>query len=138
MDKEEAKRIITYDKEDEHTQLLIERNIRLCQTTMLPEINKAETSAQRAHCRIDDILAAGGPIRKMEDRVMALDGDKTGQVTILWRDREKISNLIWLVTIAVIVNIVVLFMRSPSAIADKNAIKEAVKSALTEIKSEVK
>lgn len=73
---------ISYNPEDEHVQILINKNLRLCQGTMRVEIKDADKKAQRVHERADCL----------EERLVALDHEKVGMVTIMWNERQKISD----------------------------------------------
>jgi hypothetical protein len=97
MDKERAKKIITYQKNDEHIQLQIAQNLKLCQTTMFPVINKAQQTSEKCHDRVDC----------MDLRVTRLDDNDTGKVTTLWKERGAVIKAFWGLVITVIASLMI-------------------------------
>ena len=111
-----------YNKEDEHTVLLIKNGQRFCQQTMIPIIQKAQTTAEKSHERID----------VMEDRMSRLDDKEMGKVTILWHERNRIIAIGGVLLLAILINIFSGIITSGKV--DKNILREAVKGALEDIK----
>ena len=107
---------------DEHTQLLIGKNMRACQQTMKPIIEKAQTTAEVAHRRVDEI----------NERLLRLDDKETGKVTTLWEDREAVKKYIRNGIIAIIGAMVIsqfvtwMFDSSKSSANNEEIIKRAI------------
>jgi hypothetical protein len=118
---------ITYNKDvDEHTQMLIAKNLEICQGSEDVKISNVEKIALRAHARLDDYQ------KVTDERLIALDHKEVGKVTTLWNERNRIIAIGGVLFIGIIVNIVVGAMGSGKV--DKTALKDAVKSALEELK----
>ena len=126
IENEDPTNRVTYKKEDEHTQILISRNLKLCQQTMTPSITEAKKVAVRAHERIDENE------KEYESRLTRLDDKEVGKVTIMWKERNKIIGVGAVLLLAILANIFIGV--NSGARIDKAMLKEAVKAALTELK----
>jgi len=85
--------MVTFSPEDEHVQIIINRNLRLCQTTMMAEINRASNKAEKAHERIDGIV----------DRLNVLDHPEMGKVTAMWEDRKYVRTSVRNTLVAMVI-----------------------------------
>jgi hypothetical protein len=115
---------ITYNKDkDEHVQTLINKNLELCQGSEDVKIENIERIAKRAHERADC----------HETRLNRLDDPEVGKVTTLWNERNNVIKVGAVLLLAIVVNIVIGAMGNGKI--DKTVLKEAVKSALEELKA---
>ncbi len=135
MKNDDALNKVVYNKQqDEHVQLLISQNLRLCQTSMTPLINKAQITAEKAHVRVDE----------MEDRIFIMDNPETGKVTVMWEDRKAIANYIRNALIAMVgtsllaISIFMVgFYKKEVSEPTKEMIKTMVELTLTEFKAKM-
>ena len=113
----------TRQTNDEHTLFLISGHQETCKTEMLPIIGKVQNTAEKAHGRVDDV----------ETRLARLDDEKVGMVTTLWNERNKVIAVGGILLLAILVNITIGIMGGSKM--DKTMLKDAVKDALTELKT---
>lgn len=115
----DADKSLTYDPSDEHLQVLIGKNIRVCQQSQQTKFDDINKKASSAHCRIDCI----------EDRLVGLDHKEVGKVTILWMERNKIIAIGAALMAAVIVNLFIDLSHKPEKI-NKEELTRVVEEAI--------
>jgi hypothetical protein len=112
----------TYQPEDEHVQLMIQKTVKLCQDSEKILINELNKKADRAHGRVDDL----------EDRMLRMDDPKVGMVTKLVENSDAVSKYIRNGIIAILLAMIASFLAQQYSSANnlKQIVKETIKESM--------
>ena len=126
MNKAEAKKLVIYNKKDEHVQMMIGQNLSLCQGSMMGVIDDVKRTAEKAHERID----------KTNERVLILDNSETGKVTTMWKESQQlkkdIRNALFAIFATILVSQITNYFINNGRGISKQELADSIKTAIIE------